>query len=51
MNSVYQALSWEGAGFKARPKGYLHSVDWSAGLEYYTGVESLEWSTGVHNEK
>ena len=26
--------------------GYLHSVDWSAGMEYWngvTGMESLEW--------
>ena len=26
-------------------KGYLHSVDWSAGLECWTGV--LDWSAGL----
>ena len=29
-------------------KGYLHSVDWSAGLEYWSGVTGMEyWSQGI----
>ena len=30
--------------------GYLHSMDWSAGMEYWNGIsgmESLEWSEAL----
>ena len=44
---VHWLLEWRSTEkvVLARSQGYLHSVDWSAGLEYWSGITGMEyWS-------